>query len=394
METKRKKIVKMKRIPMMPLRGLMIFPHMALHFDVGRPRSVAALEAAMIDEQRIFLVAQKDAETENPGQDDIYQVGTIAQIKQVLNLPGNSLRVLVEGIQRASLKRIVQEDPFWVASVQPIASSDAAQENVLQALMRTAQELFEEFARISSRVSEETLRSVNDVAEPDQLSDVIAANVLMRLEDRQAILEEAGVAPRLERLCEILAREIELAGIEKQVQARLKKQIEKNQKDYYLREQIRAIQEELGENDAAESDALRERIEKLPLNEEAHDKALRELDRMARMAPGTPEVSVIQSYLEWICDLPWGKYTKDDLDLKRAREILDADHYGMKQVKERVIEYLAVRRMQQQAEQGTVRAPILCFVGPPGVGKTSIVKGIAKAMGRKFIQMSLGGVRR
>ena len=393
METKRKKIVKMKRIPMMPLRGLMIFPHMALHFDVGRPRSVAALEAAMIDEQRIFLVAQKDAETENPGQDDIYQVGTIAQIKQVLNLPGNSLRVLVEGIQRASLKRIVQEDPFWVASVQPIASSDAAQENVLQALMRTAQELFEEFARISSRVSEETLRSVNDVTEPDQLSDVIAANVLMRLEDRQAILEEAGVAPRLERLCEILAREIELAGIEKQVQARLKKQIEKNQKDYYLREQIRAIQEELGENDAAESDALRERIEKLPLNEEAHDKALRELDRMARMAPGTPEVSVIQSYLEWICDLPWGKYTKDDLDLKRAREILDADHYGMKQVKERVIEYLAVRRMQQQAEQGTVRAPILCFVGPPGVGKTSIVKGIAKAMGRKFIQMSLGGVR-
>ena len=219
METKRKKIVKMKRIPMMPLRGLMIFPHMALHFDVGRPRSVAALEAAMIDEQRIFLVAQKDAETENPGQDDIYQVGTIAQIKQVLNLPGNSLRVLVEGIQRASLKRIVQEDPFWVASVQPIASSDAAQENVLQALMRTAQELFEEFARISSRVSEETLRSVNDVTEPDQLSDVIAANVLMRLEDRQAILEEAGVAPRLERLCEILAREIELAGIEKQVQA-------------------------------------------------------------------------------------------------------------------------------------------------------------------------------
>jgi len=392
MATKRKPRV--QRIPLMPLRGLMIFPHMVLHFDVGRPRSVAALEAAMLAEQKIFLVAQKDGEIENPTAEDMCRVGTIALIKQVLNLPGDSLRVLVEGQQRAQLRAIVQEDPHWIADVQPLRDAEGEDEATLQALLRTTHEFFEEYARASMRVSPETLRSVGEVDEPDQLADVIAANVLTRLEDRQAILEEVSVAARLETLCGILARETELAGIEKQVQGRLKKQIDKNQKDYYLREQIRAIQEELGEDQAAENEELRERLRKLPLNDEAREKAERELDRLARMAPGTPEVGVSQTYLEWICDLPWGKMTTDNLDLKRARRILDADHYGMKQVKERVIEYLAVCRMKQISTQdGSLRGPILCFVGPPGVGKTSIVKGIAKAVGRKFVQMSLGGVR-
>ena len=382
------------RIPLMPLRGLMIFPHMVLHFDVGRPRSVAALEEAMMEKQRIFLVAQKDGEVENPTASDMCRVGTIALVKQVLNLPGDSLRVLVEGQQRAALKAIVQEDPYWIADVQPINDLEDEDENTLQALLRTTHSFFEEYARTSMRVSPETLRSVGEVDQPEQLADVIAANVLTRLEDRQAILEEVSVAARLETLCGILARETELADIEKQVQGRLKKQIDKNQKDYYLREQIRAIQEELGESLTAESDDLREKLRKLPLSEEARDKAERELDRLSRMAPGTPEVSVSQTYLEWICDLPWGKYTTDNLDLRRARRILDEDHYGMKQVKERVIEYLAVRRMKQQSDgQGGLRGPILCFVGPPGVGKTSIVKGIARAVGRKFVQMSLGGVR-
>ena len=392
MATKRK--AKTQRIPLMPLRGLMIFPHMVLHFDVGRPRSIAALEEAMLEKQRIFLVAQKDGDVENPGAGDMCRMGTIALIKQVLNLPGDSLRVLVEGQQRAVLKSIVQEEPYWIADVQPVADVADEDEATLQALLRTTQSFFEEYARASMRISPETLRSVSEVDQPDQLADVIAANVLTRLEDRQAILEEVSVAARLETLCGILARETELADIEKQVQGRLKKQIDKNQTDYYLREQIRAIQEELGESLTVESDELREKLAKLPLSAEVREKADRELERLARMAPGTPEVTVAQTYLEWICDLPWGQYTTDNLDLKRARRILDEDHYGMKQVKERVIEYLAVRRMKQlSTEDGSLRGPILCFVGPPGVGKTSIVKGIARAVGRKFVQMSLGGVR-
>ncbi|MBQ7520539.1 MAG: LON peptidase substrate-binding domain-containing protein, partial [Clostridia bacterium] len=392
MATKRK--AKTQRIPLMPLRGLMIFPHMVLHFDVGRHRSIAALEEAMLEKQRIFLVAQRDGDVENPGAEDMCRMGTIALIKQVLNLPGDSLRVLVEGQQRALLKSIVQEEPYWIADVQPVGDVADENEATLQALLRTTQSFFEEYARVSMRISPETLRSVGEVEQPDQLADVIAANVLTRLEDRQAILEEVSVAARLEKLCGILARETELADIEKQVQGRLKKQIDKNQKDYYLREQIRAIQEELGESLTVESDELREKLDKLPLSAEAREKANRELERLSRMAPGTPEVTVSQTYLEWICDLPWGQYTTDNLDLKRARRILDEDHYGMKQVKERVIEYLAVRRMKQlSTEDGSMRGPILCFVGPPGVGKTSIVKGIARAVGRKFIQMSLGGVR-
>lgn len=392
MATKRKS--KTIRIPLMPLRGLMIFPHMVLHFDVGRPRSIAALEAAMLEGQQIFLSAQKDGEVENPTAEDICRVGTIALIKQVLNLPGDSLRVLVEGRQRAVLKSIVQEDPHWVADVTPIIDETPQDDTTLLALVRTTHELFEEYARASMRISPETLKSVSDVEAPDQLADVIAANVLTRLEDRQAILEEVSVTARLETLCGILMRETELAGVEKQVQGRIKKQIEKNQKDYYLREQIRAIQEELGEDDAAENDELRERLRKLPLPDEVRQKAEHELDRLARMAPGTPEISGLQTYIEWILDLPWGKYTTDNLDLKRARRVLDEDHYGMQQVKERVIEYLAVRRMKQQnAGDGSLRGPILCFVGPPGVGKTSIVRGIARAVGRKFVQMSLGGVR-
>jgi len=393
MATKRKS-AKAVRIPLMALRGLMIFPHMVLHFDVGRPRSIAALEAAMLENQRIFLVAQHDAEVEEPGVEDICRVGTIAQVKQVLNLPGDSLRVLVEGQQRAVFKSAVQEDPYWIADVLPIKDDTAEDDPTIQALVRTTHDFFDEYAKASMRVSPDTLKSVKDVDAPDQLADVIAANVLTRLEDRQAILEEISVSARLETLCGILVRETQLAGIEKQVQSRIRKQLEKNQKDYYLREQIRAIQEELGDDNSSQNDEMRERLRKLPLSDEAREKAEHELDRLSRMAPGTPEISVSQTYIEWILDLPWGKYTTDNLDLKRARRILDEEHYGMQHVKERVVEYLAVRRMKQMnTQEGSLKGPILCFVGPPGVGKTSIVKCIAKAVGRKFVQMSLGGVR-
>ncbi|MBR0228734.1 MAG: LON peptidase substrate-binding domain-containing protein, partial [Clostridia bacterium] len=389
----RKKKNPILHLPLIPLRGLMVFPHMVLHFDVGRARSVAALEQAMVEDQQVFLVAQRDGDLEEPSMEDFCQVGTVALIKQVLNLPGDTIRVLVEGRQRAILRAVTQEEPFWVADLE-VPPQDVVMTPEIEAMVRTTHELFEEYARASMRVSGETLRSVGDVDKPDQLADIIAANVLTRVEDRQAILEEIDAAQRLETLCGILIRETELAGIEKQVQSRLKKQIDKNQKDYYLREQIKAIQEELGDRDETYVDDLRKRVAETPMNEEAREKANKELDRLSRMAPGTPEIGISRTYVEWIVDLPWGKFTTDNLDLKRARRVLDEDHYAMDKVKDRVIEYLAVRRMKEMnTSDGAMKGPILCFVGPPGVGKTSIVKGIAKAVGRKFVQMSLGGVR-
>ncbi len=389
----RKKVKQTLRLPLIPLRGLMVFPHMVLHFDVGRAKSTAALEKAMVEDQKVFLVAQRDGNVEDPGLEDLCRVGTVALVKQVLNLPGDAIRVLVEGESRAMIQSVIQEEPCWIADVT-VPSQELPDSPEVQALVRTTHELFDEYARASMRVSGETLSSVGDVDRPDQLADIIAANVLTRVEDRQAILEEIDVEKRLETLCVILVRETELVGIEKQVQNRLKKQIDKNQKDYYLREQIKAIQEELGDKDATDVEDLRKRLDETPLNDEAREKAERELDRLSRMAPGTPEIGISRTYVEWILDLPWGKTTPDNLDLRRARRILDEDHYAMEKVKERVIEYLAVRRMKEMNTQdGSMRGPILCFVGPPGVGKTSIVKGIARAVGRKFVQMSLGGVR-
>ena len=389
----RKKVKQMLRLPLIPLRGLMVFPHMVLHFDVGRAKSTAALEKAMVEDQKVFLVAQRDGNVEDPGLEDLCRVGTVALVKQVLNLPGDAIRVLVEGESRAMIQSVIQEEPCWIADVT-VPSQELPDSPEVQALVRTTHELFDQYARASMRVSGETLSSVGDVDRPDQLADIIAANVLTRVEDRQAILEEIDVEKRLETLCVILVRETELVGIEKQVQNRLKKQIDKNQKDYYLREQIKAIQEELGDKDATDVEDLRKRLDETPLNDEAREKAERELDRLSRMAPGTPEIGISRTYVEWILDLPWGKTTPDNLDLRRARRILDEDHYAMEKVKERVIEYLAVRRMKEMNTQdGSMRGPILCCVGPPGVGKTSIVKGIARAVGRKFVQMSLGGVR-
>ena len=375
-------------MPVLPLRGMMVFPHMVLHFDVGRPKSVAALEKAMTGDQKIFLVAQKDAENDDPTRDDLCRVGTIAVVKQALNLPGDSIRVLVEGLQRAVLLEVSEEEPCMMADVRPSVDTSLKDSPEMKALVRTTQEYFEQYCQTSMRVSQETLNSVLEVEQPDQLADVIAANVLTRLEDRQAILEQLKARDRLETLCGILLRETELADVEKQVQARIKKQIERNQKDYYLREQIKAIQTELGDKDGTDVEELREKLEKTPLNDEARQKAEKELERLSHMAPGTPEIGISRTYVEWILDLPWGKTTTDNLDLKRARRILDQDHYGLEKVKERIIEYLAVLRMKQD-----MKGPILCFVGPPGVGKTSIVRAVAKAVGREFVQMSLGGVR-
>ena len=375
-------------LPMLPLRGLMVFPQMVLHFDVGRKKSVAALEHAMLGDQRIFLVAQRDMDVDNPDIDDIFHVGTIAAIKQVLKLPGDNIRVLVEGKSRAVLRAVTQEEPYFEGALDELIPQAVPASIEVDALLRTAHTYFEDYCKMSGRVSGETMQSVLEVEEPGQLADVIAANVLTKVEDRQQILEEFDDIARLEAVCAVLVRETELAGVEKKVQARVRKQIEQNQKDYFLREQIKAIQTELGDKDATDVEYLRERLEKTPMNEEARDKASRELERLSRMAPGSPEIGVSRTYVEWLLDLPWGKTTPDNLDLKRARRVLAEDHYGLDKVKERVIEYLAVCRIKNN-----MKGPVLCFVGPPGVGKTSIAKSIARALGRKFVQMSLGGVR-
>lgn len=375
-------------LPMLPLRGLMVFPHMVLHFDVGRKKSVASLERAMLDDQKIFLVAQRDIDVEDPGIDDIYHVGTIAAIKQVIKLPGDNIRVLVEGKSRAILRAVTQEDPYFVGALDELMEQPIPASMETDALLRTAQSYFEDYCKMSGRISPETVQSVIEIEHPGQLADMIAANVLQKVDDRQQVLEEFDELTRLEGICATLVRETELAGVEKKVQARVRKQIEQNQKDYYLREQIKAIQTELGDKDATDVEDLRERFEKTPMNDEAKEKTARELDRLSRMAPGSPEIGVSRTYIEWMLDLPWGKITPDNLDLKRARRVLAEDHYGLEEVKERVVEYLAVCRIKNN-----MKGPVLCFVGPPGVGKTSIAKSIARALGRKFVQMSLGGVR-
>ena len=374
-------------MPVMPLRGLMVFPSMVLNFDVGRAKSVAALEAAMESDQRVLLVAQRDADCEDPGESDLYKVGTVAHVQQVMSLPGEMVRVLVDGECRGVIRKLLRTEPCLRAEVVEIAEQDPEGDES-QALVRTMRDLAGEYMQSSGRVSQETAQAIMGIEEPSDLCDALAANILAKLEDRQAILEELALPGRMEKLCVMLARELELASLEKQVQTRVKKQVEKNQKDYYLREQIKAIQTELGESDENDVDELRQRLEKLPLNEEARKKCLKELERIARMAPGSPELGMSHTWVEWILDLPWGVTTEDTLDLKRARRVLEEDHWGLEKVKERIIEYLAVLKMKQD-----MKGPILCFVGPPGVGKTSIVKGIAKALGRNFVQMSLGGVR-
>ncbi len=375
-------------LPLLPLRGLMVFPYMVLHFDVGRKKSVAALEQAMLGDQRIFLVAQRDMDVDYPDVNDIYHVGTIATIKQVLKLPGDNIRVLVEGKTRAILRAVTQEEPYFVGALDEIIPEGTAVSMETDALLRTAHKYFEDYCRMSGRIAPDTIQSVMEIEDPGQLADVIAAHVLQKVEDRQQILEEFDDVARLEAVCAVLVRETELAGVEKKVQARVRKQIDQNQKDYYLREQIKAIQTELGDKDATDTDDLRARLEKTPMNDEAREKVERELDRLSRMTPGSPEIGVSRTYVEWMLDLPWGKNTPDNLDLRRARRILAEDHYGLEEVKERVIEYLAVCRIKNN-----MKGPVLCFVGPPGVGKTSIAKSIARALGRKFVQMSLGGVR-
>ncbi len=388
---RRKAGKKLRRIPCLPLRGLTVFPYMVLHFDVGRQKSIAALEEAMINDQELLLVTQKDAKMDDPGFDDIYHVGTVSKIKQLLKLPGDTIRVLVEGLRRGRIIECISTDPYFEVKIEEIEETDPEPGNLEQeALMRSMLDIFEDYVKLGNRVSPDTLISVNAVEKPGQLADIIAANVLVKIEDKQSILEAFDPRDRLEKLYGILTREIQILEIERKINQRVKKQIDKLQREYYLREQLKAIQKELGEKDGIgeEVDEYRRKIEEAQLPEEAYEKAMKELDRLSRMPQGSPEIGIIRTYLDWLVELPWNVETEDNTDIKRAAKILDEDHYGLEKVKERVLEYLAVHQLTQQ-----MKGPILCFVGPPGVGKTSIARSIARALNRKFVRMSLGGVR-
>jgi ATP-dependent Lon protease len=379
-------------IPLVPLRGMMVFPHMIAHFDVGRQKSLASLEEAMVKDQLLFLVTQRDARIEEPDVIDLYPVGTVSKIKQLLKLPGDTVRVLVEGLYRGRILNVdMEESPFVSAILNPQRNEDNEAEDLeCEALMRTLLEVFEEYVKIGNRVSPETLLSVHNVHNPGQFADMIAASILVNIEDKQRILETFDPKTRLQRLYEMLTREMDILELEKKINSRVKQQIDDIQREHYLREQMKAIQQELGEKEGnnQEIEDYRDRIEEAGLTDEAREKVEKELERLARMPMGNPEGSIIRTYIDWILDLPWDNETEDCLDLTHAARILEEDHYGLKEVKERIIEYLAVRQLTR-----TMKGPILCFVGPPGVGKTSVARSIARAMNRNFVRMSLGGVR-
>ncbi|MDK2801155.1 MAG: ATP-dependent Lon protease [Clostridiales bacterium] len=383
--------MKKQVLPLLPLRGLTVFPYMILHFDVGRTKSIKALEEAMVNNQLIFLVAQKDAQTDDPQEEDINRVGTISKVKQLLKLPGDTIRVLVEGLSRAEITEITQTEPFIMSEVVERMILEPVYDKVeMEAIIRKVHAVFEEYVQLSNKVSPDTMVSVMTIEDPGQLADVIAANIMLKQESKQEILNQFDPKARLEQLLVILSKEIEILEIEKNISARVKKQIDKNQREYYLREQLKAIQNELGDKDGitGEVNEYKEKIAEAKLPEEVEKKALKEVDRLLKMPLGSAEGSVVRNYLDWILDLPWNETTEERFDLKEAEAILNADHYGLEKVKERILEYLAIRQLAKN-----IKGPILCLVGPPGVGKTSIAKSIAKALNRKYVRMSLGGVR-
>jgi ATP-dependent Lon protease len=379
-----------REIPMLPLRGVLVFPYTVIHLDVGRKKSINAIEQAMLENKEIFLATQKEAQTDEPDEDDIFAVGTVAEVRQILKMPGGTMRVLVEGLYRAEVTDYLSHDPYMKVVVEEWREYPAERTAELEALMRTLIAQFEQYVRISKKIPPETVVSVVAIEEPGRLADVIASHLSLRINEKQKILEAGDVSKRLEYLCELLAKEMEVLELERKINIRVRKQMEKTQKEYYLREQMKAIQKELGDKDerAAEVEELKADIEKANLPKEAREKAYKELERLEKMPPMVAEAVVVRNYLDWMLSLPWSIETRDRLDLKVAENILEEDHYGLKKPKERILEYLAIRKLAKK-----MKGPILCLVGPPGVGKTSLGKSVARSLGRKFVRMSLGGVR-
>lgn len=381
---------KLQVLPLIPLRGLTIFPHMVLHFDVGREKSLLAVEEAMLNGQKIFLTSQKEAKIEDPDESDIYNIGAICNIKQILKLPGDTVRVLVEGENRARLTNYIQKDPFFKAEVEILEDNNSTNEKECEALVRSVRDAFEEYIKLSNIASAEVLINIEELDDAGRFADVVSSYLVLKESTKQELVEAFDVNERLEKLLLIIKNEIEILQIEKKIGLKVKGKIDKSQKEYFLKEQLKAIQEELGEEDEGkkEFEEYLKKIKKTKLPKEAKEKAIYELNRLKNIGSYSSEGGVIRSYLDWILDIPWNKTTKDNLDVKRAREILENEHYGLKDVKDRIIEFLAVKSISK-----SLKGPILCLVGPPGVGKTSIARSIANALNRNFVRMSLGGVR-
>ncbi|MEA9420809.1 endopeptidase La [Aeromonas caviae] len=376
-------------IPVLPLRDVVVYPHMVIPLFVGREKSIRCLEAAMEQDKKVLLVAQKDASTDEPTVEEIFSVGTVANILQMLKLPDGTVKVLVEGGQRARLERMIDDRDFFVGEAQYIASAPI-EEKDQDVLVRSAIGQFEGYIKLNKKIPPEVLTSISAIDDAARLADTMAAHMPLKLEDKQKVLEIASVSERIEFLMAMMESEIDLLQVEKRIRSRVKKQMEKSQREYYLNEQMKAIQKELGELEDSpdEFEALNRKIEEAGMPEDAREKAQAELAKLKMMSPMSAEATVVRSYVDWMVQVPWKARSKVKKDLGKAQEVLDADHYGLDKVKDRILEYLAV-----QARVNKLKGPILCLVGPPGVGKTSLGQSIAKATGRKYVRMALGGVR-
>lgn len=377
-------------VPVLPLRDVVVYPHMVIPLFVGREKSIKALDAAMSDNKQILLVAQKSADVDEPQPDDMYEIGTLASILQLLKLPDGTVKVLVEGGERAKITNIIGGDGFFAADLEPADDVIELPEREMEVLMRSATALFDQYVKLNKKVPPEVLTSLASIDEPSRLADTMAAHMALKLDEKQHVLEMFNVRERLEHLMALMEGENDILQMEKRIRGRVKRQMEKNQREYYLNEQMKAIQKELGELDDApnELEDLADKIEKAGMSKEAKAKATAELNKLKLMSPMSAEATVVRNYIDALVSVPWKKRTKVRNDIAKAEEVLDTDHYGLEKVKERILEYLAV---QQRVRK--LKGPILCLVGPPGVGKTSLGQSIARATNRKFIRMALGGVR-
>jgi ATP-dependent Lon protease len=377
------------RVPLLPLRDIIVFPHMVVPLFVGRQRSIKALEEATQKQSLIFLSSQKDAKTNDPTEDDIYKIGTLGSVVQMLKLPDGTVKVLIEGKKRARVARFVANPDFFLVDVDE-APEVVERNTEVEALIREVHTTFENYVKLKKKIPPEMVMSVSSIDDPGRLADTIVAHLGIKLEDRQNLLETFNASERLEKVLGHMRAEIEILEVERRIRSRVKKQMERSQKEYYLNEQMRAIQKELGEKDEFKNEIqeIEEKLKQKKLSAEAKDKVEKELKKLKMMSPMSAEATVVRNYIDWILSLPWNEFTDDKLDINEAERVLEEDHYGLEKVKERILEYLAV-----QSLVGKIKGPILCLVGPPGVGKTSLGRSIARATGRKFVRVSLGGVR-
>ena len=380
---------KLYTIPLIPLRGLTVFPKVVVHFDVARKKSTAAIEQAMLDNQEIFLVGQKDVLVEEPSRDEVYSVGIICKIKQILKMSETTIRVLVEGIERAKIVEYIDDDEYIKASVEKVRSKKSKSAE-LEAYIKLIDKEFMKLLKLTDDGYSEVAKSIEPLESPAEYLDMVASYAVTEEEVKQEVLECLDIVERAEIILERIKREVSVARIQKDIAAKVKNKISKEQKEYYLREQLKAIQEELGEDDAEKNEIAKyeEKIEKTKLSKEVKEKLTYELGRLKNMSASSSEANVVKTYLDWALDIPWGKYSKESIDVIKAREILNKEHYGLDDVKDRIIEYLAVKQLSKSQ-----KGPILCLVGPPGVGKTSIARSIAHAMNRKYTRISLGGMK-